>query len=164
MIEKNPDSIRREEDYRDYEERDINDGWPYADATPGSEAKIGNGAYGEADENFDEAGNPGFQRSDDTVIKTSNIPDLVGDDPSADVDDDALEEAIAETLSDRNIDMNGLEIKASRGVVELTGTVDSTEDRRKVERLVSAVLGVVRVRSQLSTLGVDTGIPGDWDD
>lgn len=164
MNNKNPDSIRREEDYRDYEERDIDDGWPYADGTPDTETKIGNGAYGEGGENFDEAGNPGFQRSDDTVIEATTGLDIFGDDTVADVEDDTLEDAIFTALSDRDVDTTALDIRARRGIVRLSGLVDSTEDRRTVERLVNSFLGVVEVRNELRTSGVDTGIPGDWDD
>lgn len=164
MIDKTTKSTGREEDYRDYEERDIDDGWPYADATPGTETKVGNGAYGQGAENFDEAENPGFERSGDTVIESGDGPDLFGDDTEADVDDDALEDTIANALVDSEIETSSVEIKARRGAIRLTGAVDTTQERRKIEALVYAIPGVLSVRNELMASGVDGGIPADWDD
>jgi BON domain len=164
MTGKTPKTTGREEDYRDYEERDLDEGWPYADATPGSETRLGNGSYGQGGGNFDEAGNPGFQRSSDTAIESESGSDPFGDDTEADVDDDALEEVINNRLEDSDIDTSGVDIKARRGAVWLTGAVDTAHERRKIEVLVYAVPGVVSIRNDLETSGVDGGIPADWDD
>ncbi|MDW5314075.1 BON domain-containing protein [Rhizobium sp. PL01] len=164
MTGKTPKTTGREEDYRDYEERDVDEGWPYADATPGSRTKVGNGSYGQGSENFDEAGNPGFQRSDETAIESKNGPDLFGDDTDADVDDDALEEVITNLLEDSDLDTSGVDIKARRGSVWLKGTVDTAHERRKIEALIYAVPGVVSIRNDLEAIGADSGIPADWDD
>lgn len=164
MTGKTPKTTGREDDYRDYEERDLTEGWPYADATPGTETKVGNGSYGEGAENFDEAGNPGFQRSNDTAIESENGPDLFGDDTEADVDDDALEELIANRLEDSHIDTSGVDIKARRGGVLLKGSVDTAHEARQIEALVYAVPGVISIRNTLEKIGADSGIPADWDD
>lgn len=159
-----PKTTGREEDYRDYEERDINDGWPYADAAPASGSKVANASYGQPRENFDEAGNPGIQRSNDTVIQSSNGVDLFGDDTEADVQDDAQEEAIANALSDAGIDSSCMELKVRRGIALLTGGVDTAEDRIRIEQLVSAIAGITGVRNELDLRGADGHIPNDWDD
>lgn len=164
MTGKTPKSTGREDDYRDYEERDLNEGWPYADAAPGSDTRVGNRSYGESAENFDEAGNPGFQRSDETAIESSNGPDLFGDDTEADVDDDALEDMIANVLEDSDIDTSSVDIKARRGAVWLKGSVDTAHERRQIEALIYAVSGVTRIRNDLEAIGADSGIPADWDD
>lgn len=164
MIARTPKTTGREEDYRDYEERDVDEGWPYADATPGSQTKIGNESYGQGAENFDETGNPGFQRSNETAIESDNGPDLFGDDTEADVDDDALEDLIANVLEDSAIDTSGVDLKARRGSVWLKGTVDTAQERRKIELLIYAVPGVTGIRNDLQPIGADSGIPADWDD
>ncbi|MBP1861967.1 BON domain-containing protein [Rhizobium herbae] len=164
MIDKTPKTTGREEDYRDYEERDLDEGWPYADGTPGSERKVGNGSYGQGEGNFDEAGNPGFQRSSDTAIESKSGVDPFGDDTEADVDDDALEDTVANALEDSDIETSGIDIKARRGNVWLKGAVDTAHERRKIEALVYAMPGVVSIRNDLATSGVDGGIPTDWDD
>ncbi len=148
MIGKTPRPTGREEDYRDYEERDLDEGWPYADAVPGS----------------DDAGNPGFQRSSDTAIQSKNGPNLSGDDTEANVEDDVLEDTITNALEDSDIETSGVDIKARRGLVWLTGAVDTAQERRKIEVLIYAIPGVVNLRNDLTTSGADGGIPTDWDD
>ncbi len=164
MIDRTSKTTGREEDYRDYEDRDVNEGWPYADAVPGSETKVGNGSYGQASENFDEAGNPGFERSDDTAIESKNGPDLFGDDTEADVNDDAIEEFISNALEDSEIDTAGIDVRVRRGSVLLGGTVDTAQERGRIEAMVYAVPGVIKIRNDITTGGVDEGIPEDWDD
>jgi len=154
----------REEDYRDYEERDLDEGWPYADATSGSNTEIGNSSYGAAGPNFDEAGNPGFERSSDTAIKSADGPDLFSDDVEADVEDDALEETIANALSDSDIDTSGMDLKVRRGIALLTGEVETAQDRRRIERFIYDTPGISGIRNELTLRGADGNIPSDWDD
>ncbi|CAN7199961.1 BON domain-containing protein [Pararhizobium sp. LjRoot238] len=154
----------REEDYRDYEERDLDEGWPYADATPGSDTKIGNSSYGQTGQNFDDAGNPGFERSSDTAIKSADGPDLFSDDVQADVEDDALEETIANALLDSDIDTSGMDLKVRRGIALLTGEVETAQDRRRIERFIYDTPGISDVRNELTLRGADGNIPSDWDD
>jgi hypothetical protein len=58
--------VSREDDFRDLEQRDIRDGWPYADkdADP-REAR--NAPYGAPDANFDQLDNDGVEVSLDPV-------------------------------------------------------------------------------------------------
>lgn len=164
MKRKTAKTTGREEDYRDYEERDLDEGWPYADAPPGSDMEIGNRSYGQAGTNFDQAGNPGFERSSDTVIESADGPDLFADDVEADVEDDALEEAIGSALSDSDIDMSGMDLKVRRGIALLTGEVDTAQDRHRIERFISDTPGISSVRNELTLRGADGNIPNDWDD
>lgn len=161
MIEK---TTRREEDYRDYEERDIGEGWPYADGVSGSETKVANAGYGETEESFDESGNPGFQAGDETARFGKGGPNILTDDPESDTNDDAIEEAINNALEEHEIDASGVEIKVRKGVAELTGFVETGEERRMVEELVYRMAGISSVRNGLTTQAVDAGIPSDWND
>ncbi len=164
MINRTSKTTGREEDYRDYEDRDVNEGWPYADGTPGRQTRIGNGSYGQSAENFDQAGNPGFERSSDTVIESANGPDLFGDDTEADVNDDALEDRISTALEDSEIETAGVDLTVRRGAVWLSGTVDTSHERGRIEAMIYAVPGVIKIRNGLTTSGVDEGIPADWDE
>ncbi|MDK1488841.1 hypothetical protein QN219_02040 [Sinorhizobium sp. 7-81] len=53
-------SLPREEDYRDFEERNIRDGWPYSDQPDAASSKPKNRAYGEPEANFDREQKSGF--------------------------------------------------------------------------------------------------------
>ncbi len=53
--------VSREEDYRDYEERNRDEGWPYSDEPGATSADPGNRPYGETPANFDRDPNPGFR-------------------------------------------------------------------------------------------------------
>ncbi|WP_075293266.1 BON domain-containing protein [Pararhizobium arenae] len=154
----------RAEDYRDYEERDIDEGWPYADARSGSPVAIGNDAYGEAPENFDESGNPGYESGNDPRIESHGGPDLLKDKPAQDIDDDVLEQIIADRLEEADIDMSGFEIRIDGGVVSFEGEVDTAEDRRQAGILAQRVAGVKSVRNHLTLLAADANLPSDWDE
>jgi hypothetical protein len=161
MIEK---TTRREEDYRDYEDRDLRDGWPYSDEVSGSPTDVANRAYGETDESFDEAGNPGFEPSDETVKIGHGGPDILTDDPDADTNDDGIEETLANALEEHDIDTSAVEIKVTRGVVELTGEVETSEDQRAIEALAYRTPGISKVRNLLTTLAVDAALPSGLND
>lgn len=154
----------READYRDYEERDIDDGWPYADAQPDLDSSARNEAYGETDENFDETGNPGFETGSDAAIRSRGGPDLIKDDPDRDIADDVLEETINDRLEDADIDTSSFEVQIDEGVVTLEGEVDTAEDRRRVGLTVQRVAGVRSVHNRLTLRAADAGLPSDWDE
>ena len=108
---------------------------------------------------------PDFNAAPETSIESSNGPDLFGDETEADVDDDALEDVIANVLEDSDIDTSGVDIKARRGAVWLPkGSVDTAQERRQIEVLIYKVPGVTGIRNDLETIGADSGIPADWDD
>lgn len=161
MIEK---TTRREEDYRDYEDRDLKDGWPYADDVSGSPTDVANRSYGETTESFDESGNPGFETLDETVRIGHGGPDILRDDPEADTDDDGMEEALSNALEEHDIDTSAVEIKIMRGVAELTGEVETAEDRRAIEALAYRIPGISKVRNELTTLAVDAALPSGLND
>lgn len=157
-------STSREADYRDYEERDIDDGWPYADTQPGLDPSARNEAYGETGENFDETGNPGFQTGSDAAIRSSGGPDLIKDDPDQDIADDVLEETINDILEDAEIDTSGFEVQIDEGVVTLEGEVDTADDRRRAGMMVQRVPGVREMHNRLTLRAADAGLPSDWDE
>lgn len=154
----------REEDYRDYEERDIDDGWPYADGRSAANTPIENEAYGEGGENFDESGNPGYETGRDTRIKSYGGPDLLKDKPGQDIDDDVLEETISEALDDGDIDTSGFEIRIDDGVVSLEGEIDTAAERRQVGMTIQRIAGVKAVHNHLVPRAADAGLPSDWDE
>ncbi|KQY20029.1 BON domain-containing protein [Rhizobium sp. Root482] len=164
MIDKTAKPTGREEDYRDYEERDLAEGWPYADSVSGSQVKPANGAYGRGQENFDETDNPGFERAADTAIESADGLDLFGEETEADTEDDALEETISNTLSDNGIDMSAMDLKVRRGIALLTGAVETAQDRRRIALAISETPGISEVRNRLTTRSADGNIPSDWDD
>jgi hypothetical protein len=157
-------TTRREEDYRDYEDRDLKDGWPYSDEVTGSQTDVANRSYGETGESFDEAGNPGFETSDETVRIGHGGPDILRDDPEADTDDDGMEEALSNALEDHDIDTSSVEIKVLRGVAELSGEVETAADRRAIEELAYRISGITKVRNDLTTMAVDAALPSGLDD
>jgi len=164
MQDKSAKPTSREEDYRDYEERDLSEGWPYADAVSGSDTTVQNQSYGDTASNFDESGNPGFETSGDAAIHTARGTDPLGDRTEADIDDDSIEEAIAEKLDDSDVETAGLDIKVSEGIVHLTGFVETALHRRVVEQVVYAVPGVRGIRNSLTLTAADGNIPADWDE
>ncbi|WEZ84316.1 BON domain-containing protein [Rhizobium sp. 32-5/1] len=164
MTEKNGKPTSREEDYRDYEERDLKDGWPYADAVAGSDTTVQNQSYGDTAQNFDESGNPGFETSSEAAIQSASGADLLGERTDDEINDDSIEEAISERLENSDIETAGMDIKVSAGVVHLTGFVETAGHRRQVEKLIYAEPGVTGIRNDLTLTAADANIPADWDE
>ncbi|WP_071832346.1 BON domain-containing protein [Pararhizobium antarcticum] len=164
MQDKSAKPTSREEDYRDYEERDLNEGWPYADGVSGSDTTVQNQSYGAPATSFDESGNPGFESSSDAAIHTASGTDPLGERTDADIDDDSIEEAVAEKLDSNEVETAGMDIKVTKGIVLLTGFVETAAHRRVVEQVVYAVPGVVGIRNQLTLTAADGNIPADWDE
>jgi hypothetical protein len=155
----------REDDYRDYDQRNIGDGWPYADAPGATATEVGNRAYGETGANFDRERNEGFRvepvdaDGSEPDIATPVLPTTNGRE-----DDDQLESDIAEALE--GIDgtlLAGLDVHVDGHTVTLRGTVDTAEERRMIELKVLGVAGVGNVKNFITTLGVDSHIPTDSD-
>ncbi|EPE97471.1 BON domain-containing protein [Rhizobium grahamii] len=151
--------LSREEDYRDFEERNIDDGWPYADKGEKG-ADSANGAYGEASgrdtnsgfrvDGVDEDGN-------ENPLKDSLRPGMIDRD-----DSDELEAKVAENLENiPDVDVGGIEVHADGHVVTLEGEVETIGMARKVELAALAVDGVHHVRNKIETTGVDSHIPTD---
>lgn len=157
----------RQEDYRDYEERDIEDGWPYADE-PGAVSKpAANRAYGETGTNFDGDTNPGYETlTESESQKHEHKLEVYPDGDEAQItDDSALEEAVNDAIeNDEALDATGIDIRASNGVVFLQGFVGDARERQRAVEIAGSIAGVKKVKSQLTLNGVDANIPADYDE
>jgi hypothetical protein len=154
-----------EEEFRDDDQRNIADGWPYADGEGATAAPIGNRGYGETSANFDQERNQGFRVDDvnaDGFEPTPATPVL----PTTDgrEDDDQLESDVSVALeSFDDTVLTGLDIHVDGHTVTLRGAVDTAEERRAIELKVLGVTGVSEVKNFITTLGVDSHIPNDGD-
>lgn len=155
----------REDDYRDYDQRNIGDGWPYADGPGATATPVENRGYGETAANFDRDRNEGFRV--DPVNAEGFEPALaISDEPSTEgrEEDDQLESDISVALEDfDDTVLTGLDIHVDGNVVTLRGAVDTPEERRGIELKVLGVDGVGQVKNFITTLGVDSHIPSDND-
>lgn len=157
--------LSREEDYRDFEQRDIENGWPYDDGAGAASRPVGNGAYGESGANFDRERNGGY-RVTNVDADGGQAPLVSPVLPETDhrENSDQLEADVAAALEDLpDLLLNALDIHADGRVVTLRGAVDTAEERRMIELRVVAVSGVSAVRNMITTMGIDTHIPGDAD-
>jgi len=156
----------REEDFRDYEERDTRDGWPYSDSD--GDRKAGeNASYGAPGANFDVRDNKGVEVTADPELRDVDGAPLPFSDGSEDViEDDDLEERITQALeNDPRVDLALLEITIRDGVVELDGSVDGEEDRRHLIALLRGVKGLRGLKAEgLLARGVDSHLPRDADE
>jgi hypothetical protein len=163
MAKNDKSEFSREEDYRDYEERNLDDGWPYADAPGAGASQPGNGAYGAQAANFDRQRNPGFrydgidQEGNENPLKDSLEPDTIDR-----KDSDDLEARVTENLENiEDLDVTSIDVHADGHTVTIDGTVETIGMARKVELGVLAVDGVHHIRNNLSTNGVDSHIPDE---
>jgi len=161
-----PKQTSREEDFRDYEQRDIRDGWPYADRDEDPRARR-NAPYGTTAANLDEIENEGMDISRDPDAQEVHGAPLPFAEGTGDaIADDDLENRITERLEeDGRIDMASLEIAVRHGVAHIEGSVDSDADRGHLIALVRAMAGVRDVLSDgLTSRGVDSHMPRDVDE
>ncbi|OWV83958.1 hypothetical protein ATY75_05160 [Rhizobium sp. N122] len=152
--------LSREEDYRDLEERNLDDGWPYAD---GSGADPANRPYGETAANFDSDPNKGFRidgidaDGNENRLKDSLRADSIDRDES-----DELEARVNDHLETiPEVDINSIEVHADGHVITLEGSVETIGIARKVELSALSVDGVGHVRNRLQLTGVDAHIPNE---
>jgi hypothetical protein len=151
----------REEDYRDYDERDLDEGWPYADAD-GSRGRKRNAAYGQPAANFDAEENPGVEVAGQTAILSEGGPALSKGIAHEAIDDDALEEEVSDRLSlDDRIDESQITVTIHGGIAEISGSVETREQQFVAEQIVESVSGIRIVRNRLVLTGVDSHIPYD---
>ncbi len=149
----------REEDYRDYEARDLNDGWPYGDED-GISAKS-NAPYGRTRSNFDEVDKVGAEIADQPYVESQGGPAL-NEDESRQLLDDNLESRIYEALDvDGRIDMALIDIKVNRGIATLSGKVETDYFRRLAEGAALSAKGVTKCHNELVVMGVDSELPDD---
>lgn len=155
----------RESDYRDYDQRNVADGWPYADGAGAADKPVANRGYGETDANFDRERNGGFrveQVDADGFTPDPQTPVL----PMTDHREvsDQREADIFDALADFDDQMlAGLDIHVDGHKAILRGAVDTAEERRMIELKVLGVNGIAEVQNFITTLGVDSHIPSDVD-
>jgi osmotically-inducible protein OsmY len=150
----------REEDYRDYEERDLDEGWPYPDQD--AARRKANEAYGVAPAGLEGDTNAGTEVADAPAIHSDGGPSLSRGIAHEAIDDDALEEKISNRFADRDdIDEDQITVTVQHGVAKLSGNVDTSAAAALVVRIVAAVPGVRGVYNLLVPVGIDSHIPGD---
>ncbi|MFC0809230.1 BON domain-containing protein [Ensifer sp. P24N7] len=156
-------ALSRDEDYRDYEERDLREGWPYADGSGSTSSSPENRSYGATGANFDEDRGKGFivdEAGADGLEE--NSPDNGRPLPPDRIDSDELEAVITDLLSQiGEAEPNSIDVRADKGIVTLEGAVETLAMARRLVAAVEAVPGVLEVRNNLQTLGVDSRMPDD---
>lgn len=151
--------LSREEDYRDFDERNLDEGWPYADGSGAGAQRPDNRAYGETSANFDRERNEGF-RVDGSDESGSENPLKEPQPHMIDRDEaDDLEARVHDNLENiPDVDVSGVDIHAEGHVVTLEGTVETIGEARKIELGALSVDGVHHVRNRMQTTGVDSRI------
>lgn len=149
----------REEDFRDYDQRNIGDGWPYADGEP---VKKHNAAYGDASDELDPAN---VEITTDTFIQSEGGPALFPEEEAGTISDDAIEEEIANKLSDSGRwDDNQIEITVRDGIATIEGEVETEHDRQLINQVVLRTAGIKDTQNNLILIGIDSHIPSDADE
>jgi hypothetical protein len=154
--------VSREEDFRDYEERDIRDGWPYPDDDDARQVAQ-NAPYASPGAKLDQLNNEGVAITRDPAARDVDGAPLPFADETGDIiADDVLEARIMETLEDDDgVDLAALDLTIRDGVAVLDGAVDSEEDRRHLIGFLRRVKGVRDVDADgLRARGVDIHLPG----
>ncbi|PDT18199.1 hypothetical protein CO670_04620 [Rhizobium sp. J15] len=153
--------LSREEDYRDLEERNLDDGWPYADGNGPSDPV--NRPYGETAANFESDPTQGFridgtdEDGNENRLKDSLRAGMIDRDES-----DDLEARVNDNIENiPGIDIDSIEVHADGHVVTLEGSVETIGMARKVELGALSVDGVHHVRNKLQLTGVDAHIPNE---
>jgi Predicted periplasmic or secreted lipoprotein len=151
----------REDDYRDYDARNVDSGWPYADED--ATGSPGNRPYGSGEANPDRAGDPGMEAADGPAIESSGEAPSPASERSF-MDDDALSERIFEALqAEAWLDAGDVTVRVKEGVAILSGFVDTPQDQAGIINFVRSIPDVRDVVTDLATRGVDSYIPRDSD-
>jgi hypothetical protein len=159
-------TVSREEDFRDYEERDTRDGWPYPDDDDARRAAQ-NLPYGSPGADLDQLENEGIAITRDPAVREVDGAPLPFVDETGDIiAADDLEARIMEALEDDDrVDLATLELTIRDGVAVLDGAIDSEEDRRHLIGFLRRVKGVRDVEADgLLARGVDSHLPRDVTD
>lgn len=158
---KKADDISREEDFRDYDDRNIDDGWPYDDAA--GARPVDNAAYGDPKANFDAQSNPGYQVDGvESDGSEERLVDSVRPGTKGLEEADDLEERITDAIDELEmIDMASIDVHVEDGTVTLEGAVDDAATSRKIVRRIQRVAGVRELVNNLRLEGVDSHIPDD---
>ncbi|MCV3764961.1 BON domain-containing protein [Rhizobium sp. TRM95796] len=157
-LTRTPRPKTREEDYRDYNERDISEGWPYADEEVVAKK---NEAYGVE---FDDEDKTSVEISDEPAIESQGGPNLFPETAKAAVEDDGVEETIYERLTNtRRWEDNQLTVTMHDGVATLDGKVETERDRQLINQIALGTPGVEDTINRITLIGVDSHIPRDAD-
>jgi hypothetical protein len=169
---------RRQEEYDDYVEHNIDDGWPYGDGPAPSARPIRNAPYGSSRANFDRERNPGFHETGEPVGDFGPDYDdngyrprprlgaprqFVRRDPYAEVgrhrgkgprgykrSDERIREDVSDRLTDEaQLDPSDVEVGVKDGEVTLSGHVAKRWERRLAEDWAETVSGVVHVQNNI---------------
>jgi hypothetical protein len=162
-LKKNIDDTSREEDFRDFDDRNIDDGWPYADQPGAGSGPVDNAAYGNSDPKTETDRNPGFTL-DEAGFDGSEPPqrDSLRPGTLGLENDDDLEERITDTIETLGvIDMDLIDIHVERGTATIEGEVDDAATARQILRAAQQTTGVRRVINRLRLAGVDSLIPDE---
>ncbi|NSY18128.1 BON domain-containing protein [Neorhizobium sp. AL 9.2.2] len=158
-----PDDISREEDFRDYDDRNIDEGWPYDDAAGAGARPVGNAAYGEPAANFESDRNEGYQvegieaDGQQERLVDSDTPATIGVEES-----DDLEERITDAIESLDIAMmDAIDVHVDDGEVTLEGLVDEASAVRIIAAKVKSISGVKSVVNNLRAGGVDGRMPDE---
>lgn len=164
MAEREPKTdLSREDDYRDFEQRDIDNGWPYDDGAGATAKPVANRGYGETEANFDRERNAGFHTNEVDSSGLEPQPALaVRPALHEREEDDQLESTVMDALStEDDVTLISIDLHVESHRVTLRGSVDTAEDRRRIELKVLGVAGVSQVINHVTTLGADSHIPRD---
>lgn len=160
---KKVDDISREEDFRDYDDRNIDEGWPYDDASGAGSRAVDNTAYGQPAANFDRERNPGYRVEDaqadgsEPRLGDGILPETIGREVS-----DDLEEQITDRLLDLDIvEIDSIDVHVDGDQVTLEGVVDDRPTSQRLAREVGKIGGVRLVVNNLRLAGVDSRIPDE---
>lgn len=161
--QKNGNATHREEDYREYEERDRDDGWPYADQDNLPSAP--NDPYGTAPNNRDASSNPGVELvAEEVETKGMQAAEAPEEAASSVIADDVLELTVMEMLdADPRLDASNVTVRVDDGIVELDGKVETQMEKALAATLARSVAGVRQVIDAIGTLAAESHIPIDHD-
>ncbi len=160
---KSVNNVPREADYRDYDTRNIDDGWPYADQAGANAGPVGNAAYGDPEANFDRERNSGYSVDN---ADADGLEEPVADRPTPATigveESDDLEERVSDAIDALDlVPMETIDIRADGTTVTIEGEVDDQQTARKIIAAVKRVRGVGKVQNALTLLGIDSLIPDD---
>ncbi|WP_117191088.1 BON domain-containing protein [Rhizobium terrae] len=157
------DDISREEDFRDYDDRNIDDGWPYDDAAGAGARPVDNTAYGGTKANFDNDRNEGYRIDEaDFDGLEERLADDVRPATKGLEEADDLEERVSDAIEELDgIDMASIDLHVENGTVTIEGAVDEASASRKIVRRIQAIKGVNGIVNNLRLEGVDSRIPDD---
>ena len=159
---------RRQEEYGDYVERDIGEGWPYADQPAPFAGEAANAPYGDRGADIDGPGNPGLHDADDPVpggghpagsapsrrlrgrIRPGDGPHRGRGPRGYARPDERIREDVSDLLTEEaQLDPSEVEVTVKDGEVTLDGFVSRKFEKRLAEDWAEEVLGVTHVQNNI---------------